>query len=556
MQAYPRETLRARLLAMMVLRVVLALAFLGVTAWFQVKEHSLARLNFVPLYVIIAAVGLLTIAYALLLNRVRNLQFFAYTQLTIDIALATLIVYITGGTESYLHALYPLSVIGASIILGKRGGFYAASVSSIAYGVLIDVDFYRMLPLKYKLISAPYPPAWEDVLMTVSTNILAFFTVAYLTGYLAERTARAERELEEKGIDYERLEALNRQIIENITSGIMTLDGRMRITSFNREAESVTGYTLREVYYREVGEIFPGMLGRGPGQAALGSRLERKFRKKTGEELYLGFTVSQGQGGDVERIIIFQDLTRLREMEEALRRDERMKALGELSVGIAHEIRNPLASISGSIQLLKDDLAVSGDDKRLMEIILRETDRLNRLITDYLLFAKPAKELRELVDISSIISETIEVFRNCPEASKITIEESVAGSFRMYGDPRQLGQVFWNLFLNAAHAMEDGGTLTVRAEYTRQGKNMLRRDEGAGFVEVMVADTGKGISPDDIGRVFDPFFSTKDKGTGLGLSIVHRIIESHNGAIEVASSEGRGTVFRILLPIDDHAAMN
>src|SRR3989304_5152900 len=450
MQAYPRETLRARLLAM--------------TAWFQVKEHSLARLNFVPLYVIIAAVGLLTIAYALLLNRVRNLQFFAYTQLTIDIALATLIVYITGGTESYLHALYPLSVIGASIILGKRGGFYAASVSSIAYGVLIDVDFYRMLPLKYKLISAPYPPAWEDVLMTVSTNILAFFTVAYLTGYLAERTARAERELEEKGIDYERLEALNRQIIENITSGIMTLDGRMRITSFNREAESVTGYTLREVYYREVGEIFPGMLGRGPGQAALGSRLERKFRKKTGEELYLGFTVS-------------------------------------------------------------------GDDKRLMEIILRETDRLNRLITDYLLFAKPAKELRELVDISSIISETIEVFRNCPEASKITIEESVAGSFRMYGDPRQLGQVFWNLFLNAAHAMEDGGTLTVRAEYTRQGKNMLR-------------------------RVFDPFFSTKDKGTGLGLSIVHRIIESHNGAIEVASSEGRGTVFRILLPIDDHAAMN
>src|SRR3972149_1970239 len=492
MQAYPRETLRARLLAMMVLRVVLALAFLGVTAWFQVKEHSLARLNFVPLYVIIAAVGLLTIAYALLLNRVRNLQFFAYTQLTIDIALATLIVYITGGTESYLHALYPLSVIGASIILGKRGGFYAASVSSIAYGVLIDIDFYRMLPLKYKLISAPYPPAWQDVLMTVSTNILAFFTVAYLTGYLAERTARAERELEEKGIDYERLEALNRQIIENITSGIMTLDGRMRITSFNREAESVTGYTLREVYYREVGEIFPGMLGRGPGQAALGSRLERKFRKKTGEELYLGFTVSQGQGGDVERIIIFQDLTRLREMEEALRRDERMKALGELSVGIAHEIRNPLASISGSIQLLKDDLEVSGDDKRLMEIILRETDRLNRLITDYLLFAKPAKELRELVDISSIISETIEVFRNCPEASKITLEESVAGSFRMYGDPRQLGQVFWNLFLNAAHAMEDGGTLTVRAEYTRQGKNMLRRDEGAGGARGRGGGDGEG----------------------------------------------------------------
>ena len=555
MQAYPRETLRARLLAMMILRVVLALAFLGVTAWFQIKEHSFARLNFVPLYIIVAAVGLLTIAYALLLNRVRNLQLFAYAQLTIDIALATIIVYITGGAESYLHALYLFTVIGASILLGKRGGFYAASVSSIAYGILIDMDFYRMLPLKYKLVSSPYPPAWEDVFMTVSTNMLAFFTVAYLTGYLAERTAKVERALEEKGIDYERLEALNRQIIENITSGIMTLDESMRITSFNREAENVTGYTLREVYNSGVGEIFPGMLDKDSGPAQSGSRLEKKFRKKTGEELYLGFTVSQGQGGDVERIVIFQDLTRLREMEEALRRDERMKALGEISVGIAHEIRNPLASISGSIQLLKDDIEVSGDDKRLMDIILRETDRLNRLITDYLLFAKPAKELRELVDISCIISETIEVFRNCPEASKITIEDSLSESFRLYGDPRQLGQVFWNLFLNAAHAMEDGGRLTVKAGYTRRA-GMLRMEAGAGYAEVIIADTGKGISPADIGRVFDPFFSTKDRGTGLGLSIVHRIIESHNGTIEVSSAEGRGTTFRILLPIEEQALLN
>lgn len=553
-QVFPRETLRARLLAMMILRVVLALAFLGVTAWFQVKGHSFAGLNLTPLYAIIATVGFLTIVYALLLTRVRNLQLFAYTQLTIDIALATLIVYITGGTESYLHALYPLTVIGAAIILSKRGGFYAASVSSIAYGVLIDMDFYRMLPSKYKLIGSLYPPAWEEVFMTVATNILAFFTVAYLTGYLAERTARMERELEEKGIDYERLEALNRQIIENITSGIMTLDNSMRITSFNREAENVTGYALREVYYRDVKEIFPGMLGTDYAQS--GNRPEKKFRKKTGEEIYLGFTISQGQGGDVEHIVIFQDLTRLKEMEDALRRDERMRALGELSVGIAHEIRNPLASISGSIQLLKDDLQVSGDDKRLMDIILRETDRLNRLITDYLLFAKPARELRELVDVSAIISETIEVFRNCPEASKITIEDSLTESFRMYGDARQLGQVFWNLFLNAAHAMEEGGRLTVKAGYTRLGNNMLRKDAWPGFVEVIVSDTGKGISPADMGRVFDPFFSTKDRGTGLGLSIVHRIIESHSGTIEVSSTEGRGTTFRILLPIEEHAVVN
>ncbi|HBG45577.1 MAG TPA: hypothetical protein DDW94_01145 [Deltaproteobacteria bacterium] len=554
MQAYPQKVLRARLLAMMILRVVLALAFLGVTAWFQVREFSFSRVNFFPLYVIVAAVGFLTILYALLLNRVRNLKLFTYAQLTVDIALATIIVYITGGTESYLPALYPLTVIGAAILLNKRGGFYAASVSSIAYGVLIDMDFYRMLPIKHKLISAPFAPAWEDVFMTVSTNILAFFTVAYLAGYLAERTAKVERELEEKGIDYERLEALNRQIVENITSGIMTLDDRMRITSFNREAENVTGYTLREVYYRGVEEIFPGMLGKGFEYAMSGVRVEEKFRKKTGEEIYLGFTISQGQGGDVDSIIIFQDLTRLREMEEALQRDERMKALGELSVGIAHEIRNPLASISGSIQMLRQDSDPTGDDRRLMDIILRETDRLNLLITDYLLFAKPAREPRETVDLSAIINETVKVFRNCPEASRISIETHVSDSFRLHGDPRQLGQVFWNLFVNAAHAMEAGGRLTVSTGYTTKG-GILHDKDGAGFVEVTVADTGAGIRPADIKKIFDPFFSTKDRGTGLGLAIVHRIIQSHNGFIEVLSVSGNGATFRILLPIEERAVL-
>ena len=552
MQAQPRGTLKSRLLAMMILRVVLALAFLGITAWFQVKEYSFASLNFYPLYVIVAAVGLLTIFYALLLNRVRSLSFFTYCQITIDIALATVIVYITGGTESYLHALYPLSVVGASILLSKSGGFYAASVSSIAYGVLIDMDFYGMLPLKYKIIDNPAVPAWEDVLMTVSTNILAFFTVAYLTGYLAERTAKVERKLEEKEIDYEKLEALNRQIVGNITSGIMTLDENGRITTFNREAGVVTGYTLREVYYRDVSEIFPGMLDKGRRAAQVGGRVEEKYRKSTGEEIYLGFTVSSGQGGEVDSIVIFQDLTRLKAMEEELRRDEKLKALGELSVGIAHEIRNPLASISGSIQMLREEVSLAGDSRKLMDIILRETERLNQLITDYLLFAKPARELKDSIDLGSLISETMEVFRHSPDAQNIRIDCSSDGSFRILGDSRQLGQVFWNLFVNAAHAMSGGGTLTVSAKHLTA--EPARGGAPVEYVEVTVADTGRGIAPEDLKRIFDPFFSTKDEGTGLGLAIVHRIIESHNGRLDVRSAPEKGTSFRILLPVEARTA--
>ena len=278
-----------------------------------------------------------------------------------------------------------------------------------------------MLPLKYKIIDSPGSPAWEDVFMTVSTNILAFFTVAYLIGYLAERAAKVEKELEEKEIDYGKLEALNRQIVGNITSGIMTLDERGRITSFNREAEAVTGYTLRDVYYRDVEEIFPGMIQAGSRAAREGHRVEERYKKSTGEEIYLGFSISQGQGKEATNIVIFQDLTRLKAMEEELRRDEKLKALGELSVGIAHEIRNPLASISGSIQMLREEVNLAGDSRRLMDIILRETERLNQLITDYLLFARPAREFKDTIDLGSLIGETMDVFRNSPDASDIRI---------------------------------------------------------------------------------------------------------------------------------------
>ena len=547
---------------MMVLRVVLALAFLGITTWFQLKEYSYKQLNFQPVYAIVAVVGFLTIFYALAIGRIRNLRLFSYFQVSVDLVLITIIVYVTGGTESYLQTLYPLSVIGATIILGKRGGLYSASVSSIAYGVLMGADFYGMLPARFKVMPPTgVHPGWEDVFVTVATNILAFYTVAYLTGHLAEKAAKVERALEEKETDLVKLEGLNRHIVENISSGIMTLDADSRVTSFNREAEAVTGYSHDEVYQQDVRELFPDMLKSGVKAARVGSRVEKRFRKKNGDEIFLGFSVSQGQGGDVDKIIIFQDLTRLRSMEEQLRRDEKLKALGELSVGIAHEIRNPLASISGSIQVLKDEVALEGENRKLMDIVLRETGRLNMLITDFLLFARPAREKRDIVDLNGIIDETIRIFSNCPEASRIRIVRDLDGAVLVKADARQLGQVFWNLFLNAAHAMSPAGTLTVSSRlshgFARSEHKGLEGPEEPPMVLVSVADTGGGIGKEDLLRVFDPFFSTRESGTGLGLAIVHRIIESHGGRITVESTPGSGTVFSILLPLaTDGVALN
>jgi two-component system sensor histidine kinase PilS (NtrC family) len=303
------------------------------------------------------------------------------------------------------------------------------------------------------------------------------------------------------------------------------------------------------------------MLKSGVKAARVGSRVEKRFRKKNGDEIFLGFSVSQGQGGDVDKIIIFQDLTRLRSMEEQLRRDEKLKALGELSVGIAHEIRNPLASISGSIQVLKDEVTLEGENRKLMEIVLRETGRLNILITDFLLFARPAREKRDIVDLNGIIDETIRIFSNCPEASRIRIVRDLDGAVLVKADARQLGQVFWNLFLNAAHAMSPAGTLTVSSRlshgFARGEHKGLEGTEEPPMVLVSVADTGGGIGKEDILRIFDPFFSTRESGTGLGLAIVHRIIESHGGRITVESTPGSGTVFSILLPLaTDGVALN
>ncbi|MBI5238239.1 MAG: PAS domain S-box protein [Deltaproteobacteria bacterium] len=548
--------LKAKLLAMMVFRVVIALAFLGMTSWFQIKVEDFSYQTLYPLYAVVIAICLLTILYSYAVGRVKNLVLFSYIQITVDIMLITAIVYVTGGFESYLFLLYPVSIIGSAILLSKRGSFFTASISSIAYGALIGADFYGTLPLKYKVFWVPANPSWEEILTTISTNILAFFVVAYLGGHLAEKSVKAEQELKEKGVDFEKLESLNRQIVENISSGIMTLDSVMKITSFNTAAESITGYTLREVYLKDVNGIFHGLMsgdkpltltlspeGRGKGEG--GMRADMRFKRKDERELFLGLTVSGGPGADMSWIVIFQDLTQLKAMEEQIRRIEKLKALGELSVGIAHEIRNPLASISGSIQVLKGGLRLGGEDGRLMEIVINETERLNALITDFLLFAKPAQEKRERFNLGELLSGTAEMFRNSPEAKGLGISANVDGGIYIDGDRRQISQVFWNLLLNSAQAASGNGIVEVSLSL------MHSRDALPGLkpmAEIKVKDNGIGIAPEDIGRIFDPFWTTKERGTGLGLAIAHRIVESHSGTIEVQSAAGRGSVFTVSLP--------
>ncbi|MCK5235794.1 MAG: PAS domain S-box protein [Deltaproteobacteria bacterium] len=549
------KTLRSKLLGLMVLRVVFAIAFLVVATWFQISDGSYVRPSFFPLHTVVAAIGLLSVVYASILNKFRNLALFANLQILIDIALITVIVYVTGGIDSYLFVLYPLIVMGASSLVGKRGGYLAASFSSIGYGLLMTLDFYNILPESYKVLSATVDPAWEDVLTSIATNMLAFFVVAYLAGHLVEKAERVEKELEDKEIDFGRLEELNRVVVDNISSGIMTVDENDRVTSFNNAATAITGYSLREVYYQDIGEVFKKFADSERWRDGSGYNDEVEMNSKDGKVIQVGYTVSTVQSKDVDRIVIFQDLTGIKAMEEQLRRDEKLKGLGELAASIAHEIRNPLASISGSIQVLKKDLDLEGDSRHLMEIVVRETERLNALITDFLLFAKPAKGNRDPINVKDVIEEALRVFSHSPEAMGLDVRNNVRDDIIVLADRRQMSQVFWNLFVNAASAMPDGGILTVEAKSGRVEDFMITSDEdlpgSSGVVIITVSDTGGGIAAEDLQRIFDPFYSTRESGTGLGLSLVHRMIESHGGSIEVTSTIGKGTVFNVSLPLTD-----
>jgi two-component system sensor histidine kinase PilS (NtrC family) len=270
--------------------------------------------------------------------------------------------------------------------------------------------------------------------------------------------------------------------------------------------------------------------------------LQLPARGGKGDERVLGVSVSpltNHLNRPIGRIVNFQDLTELRRMEAQVKRAERLAAIGQMAAGVAHEIRNPLASISGSIELLRKTPQLDPDSGALMEIVLREVERLNRLITDLLDYARPRPRVPVPLELGGLLDETVRVFaqdRTAPGVTARYVPPAEGGEVQVVADPGQVRQVLWNLLRNAAEAMPDGGEVVVA----------LRR--GDGHAEFDVVDTGQGIAPSDQERLFEPFFTTKTRGSGLGLAMVHRIVTEHGGSVSVDSSPGRGARFSVRLP--------
>jgi two-component system sensor histidine kinase PilS (NtrC family) len=542
------DALRARLHWLMGLRVTFVTLMLGVSLVFEVAGTRVETF-----YALIVLTYALTIPSALLLRTVKSpsaLTAFFGTQVGIDFLLETILVARTGGVESPFAVLYVITVAVASLIPQRRVGLLAACTCIIVFGIVTNAQLYGLASSwsgQIGHISA------ASMLQTFAVYALALLVVGLLSGTLAEQLHLADQSLREKEQGLTRLQAFHENIVRSISSGVFTADASGAVTSFNPAAREVTGYAVGQVLGRSWREIFnwhPNESSdEGPALAVPAmTRFEVECKDANGNRLVLGMTVSPLHEQDEPHglVGVFKDLTQIRDLEEEMRRKEWLANLGEMSAGMAHEIRNPLGALAGAMQMLRKEAISDATDRRLMDIAVREATRLDAIITEFLQYARPpALDLAEH-NIDKILAETLDLVQHeARNRKRITIATSLAGgALSAQVDQNQMRQVFWNLATNAFDAMPEGGKLTI----TTGSRHIDAGGRKGDVVEIAFQDTGEGIAPGNLDKIFLPFFTTKKEGSGLGLAAVHRIVDLHGGWIKVESQPPQGTRFVVCLP--------
>jgi two-component system sensor histidine kinase PilS (NtrC family) len=549
------DDLRTRLHWLMGLRVVVVTLLLGLSIAFQIGRGELVP----TFYRLIIVTYAITIVYAITLrylNTTPRLIRLAYCQILVDLLLETFLVARTGVVESPFSVLYVMTVSLGSLILGRRGGVTTAGVSVILFGLVTNVQLHGVVEAQGWL--PPSRLAIAETFQTFGVHALALIVVGLLSGALAEQLRRADQSRVEKERGLERLQAFHENVIQSISSGVFTTDATGRITSFNLAAEEVTGNRLGAVRNRLWWEAFnwqqADLFVTDPAALTGSHRFEMEGKRADGTRVVLGMTLSPLTEHRMQTglVGVFKDLTQVRDMEEEMRRREWMATLGEMSAGMAHEIRNPLAALAGSMQMLRRDHPMNDTSGRLMDIAIREATRLDAIITEFLLYARPpALNLKEC-DVNALVTETLDLLRHearSRENITLTVQHG-SGPLTAQVDPDQLKQVFWNLATNAFEAMPAGGRLTLSTSRRR----IRSGDRSGDVIEIAFQDSGEGIKKEDLEKIFLPFFTTKRQGSGLGLAAVHRIVDLHGGWIRVDSKPGKGSRFVVCLPLSADAA--
>jgi len=552
--------LRRRLLWLIGLRAVVVTLLLAAATMARVRGLRLP-LSVDPFFALAAVTYVLTVAYAFTIPLVSERRWLVDLQLATDALLVSGLVLVTGGVTSYFSTLYTLPIVAACLVQHRRGGALVAVLSGMLYAGLVTAQYTGALGLvkPSRLVVAPGAlPSQEIAWLTIGLNVFGFLAVGLLTGYLAENLRRAGEHLEQASSQIADLRALSQHVIDSLTGGLTTADPAGRVLTFNRAAERIVGLPAADArgrLAREVLQLPRGVLALIDGQGGQkGQRTEYVLARPDGSRIDLGLTAAPllTTGGPAGWIFSFQDLTEAKRQEREAQMQKRLAAVGEMAAGIAHEIRNPLASMTGSIQILRQELTLSPEQARLMDIVLRESERLNGTIHNFLSYARSKTPEPTRFEVKTVLRETATLLRNGPDLGpRHRIEVDVPDDELWFdADESQFRQVVWNLATNALRAMPDGGRVWLRATHavTNQPRAEGHAVTGNAPLVLEVRDEGVGIPPEEIDRVFHPFRTGFTKGTGLGLAIVHRIVSDHGGNVAVASTVGRGTTIRVTLP--------
>lgn len=521
-------------------RVLFLSLMLGISVLLQTKAPSIFLPPLHYLAYFIAGLYVFTILSALMVRIIQCYSRFGYMQITLDTLLVTLLVFSTGGSQSVFTVVYFFPIVMGAFMLFRRGSLLFAALSTLLFGSQLVVE-YGGYASRFVQTYPSHLSSFQMLLHYFAIYSLTFFLVAILSSMLSTRLQRTEAELFQTASDYDRLSFLYKQIFDDINTGIITVDADSRVTSFNRAAELITGYRPGEILGRNLAQIFSGL------EIPLRDDERRQMTalpRRDGETIPVGYSCARlNAPEDTENGYVFtlQDLSQIKKMEAQVQQAEKMATIGEMAAGIAHELRNPLAAISGAVQLLERETRDDSINKRLFDIIMRESDRLDATIRDFLVFSKPVNPEKEWFSVLALAREALETLGQSPDwNSALRLDLEIPSDLNGWGDPQLIRQVLLNLVANSANACRtmENGRILLRAE---------EQSENAIVVEVI--DNGIGIPEDLRERIFEPFFTTRETGTGLGLAIVRQIVHSHGGTISLRNAHPQTTLFSVSLPL-------